>query len=638
MQLRTVSIEFPPCVHFEVVGLYIPTCDLASETGTYTTFSGMDGLMSLLVNDPLTHLAFALHENKGAFALLLGSGLSRSAEIPTGWEITVDLVRRVSLAKGVDEQTDWAAWYRELTGFEPNYSTLLEELTSSPEERRSILHSYIEPSESDLQEGRKTPTAAHRAIARLVRSGYIRVIVTTNFDRLMENALREQGVEPTVVASLDALLGAEPLTHSACYILKLHGDYKDARILNTDSELAAYPAAYDGLLDRIFDEYGMIISGWSGEWDHALRAAFLRAPNRRYATYWASRGSLGNGADQIVAQRRARVVPVVEADSFFTGIESRVETLATSHRQNPQSIDLLVNSTKRYLAKPEFRIQLEELFADEVKNLVERLSSPELTSVHEPLTKDAFRTRVSQYETSSEGIACMLGVLGRWGAGEELVLAMDVIATLYRHGTRIKSGSTVWLNLDTYPAVLAFTAYGLGLVRAKRWDLLHRFADAPLPRDDRETRSIVSSLFLWSWAGGNEKRQWQMLEGLENRKTPLSDHLLDVLREWSPRFAKLEPDFDLLYERFELLCSLIEFEKSNEAALEEAATGTHEIMAWMPVGRIGWHGESLDKLVADLNSPSTRSTLLAAGFAKGKDRIVELFIINLKRYAARIGW
>lgn len=59
----------------------------------------------------------------------------------------------------------------------------------------------------------------------------------------MENALREQGIEPTVVSSADVLSGAEPLTHSRCYLLKLHGDYKDARILNTDQELSAYPKA-----------------------------------------------------------------------------------------------------------------------------------------------------------------------------------------------------------------------------------------------------------------------------------------------------------------------------------------------------------------------------------------------------------
>jgi hypothetical protein len=52
--------------------------------------------MTLLQNDPITQLAFSVYENKGVFAVLLGSGLSRSAEIPTGWEITLDLVRRVA--------------------------------------------------------------------------------------------------------------------------------------------------------------------------------------------------------------------------------------------------------------------------------------------------------------------------------------------------------------------------------------------------------------------------------------------------------------------------------------------------------------------------------------------------------------
>ena len=64
--------------------------------------------MTTLISDVLTQLAFALFENKGVFAVLLGSGLSRAAEIPTGWEITLDLIRRVALAQGTVEQPDWA--------------------------------------------------------------------------------------------------------------------------------------------------------------------------------------------------------------------------------------------------------------------------------------------------------------------------------------------------------------------------------------------------------------------------------------------------------------------------------------------------------------------------------------------------
>jgi SIR2-like domain len=69
----------------------------------------------------------------------------------------------------------------------------------------------------------------------------VRVVITTNFDRLIENALREAGVEPTVISSEDAIAGATPLVHSQCTIIKIHGDYLDARIKNTDAELEESP-------------------------------------------------------------------------------------------------------------------------------------------------------------------------------------------------------------------------------------------------------------------------------------------------------------------------------------------------------------------------------------------------------------
>jgi SIR2-like domain len=426
--------------------------------------------MTLLGDDPQTQLAFSVYKNKGVFAVLLGSGLSRAAEIPTGWEIALDLIRRVALAQNVEEQPDWAAWYRQRVGQEPSYPALLEELASSPEERRSILHSYIEPSEEDRQQGRKVPTAAHYAIADLVRGGYVRVIITTNFDRLMENALRERGVEPTIVASVDALSGAEPITHSACYILKLHGDYKDARILNTDAELSAYPPQYGNLLDRILDEHGLIVCGWSGEWDHALRAAFLRAPNRRYSVYWAARGKLASGAQKLVDHRRARTILIPDADSFFTTLRERVETIAQSQRQNPLSIELLVQSAKRYLAKPEHRIQLDELFAQETNRLIGRLASTDFAPAGS-WNQAALRARVRAYESATEPLARMIGVLGRWGDDSELPVVLDIIRSLYRHAEEVGGGLTVYLNLRSYPAVLVFTAYGLGLTRAERWSL-----------------------------------------------------------------------------------------------------------------------------------------------------------------------
>lgn len=596
--------------------------------------------MTLLSNDPMTQLAFSIYENKGVFAVLLGSGLSRAADIPTGWEITLDLIRRVAKAQGADEQADWAQWYRSKTGQEPNYSTLLEELAHSPEERRSIMHSYIEPTAADREEGRKVPTKAHLAIADMVRAGFIRVIITTNFDRLMENALRERGVEPTIVASADALAGAEPITHSACYILKLHGDYKDARILNTDAELSAYPPDYDRLLDRILDEHGLIIAGWSGDWDHALRAAFLRAPNRRYAVYWAARGIPGTGAKQLIAHRGARMVPISDADGFFPGLLQRVETLAQSQRQNPLSIDLLVNSAKRLLAKPEYRIQLDELFTQEAERLIAKLDAPDLSPQgrwNQNEFQNLFQNRVKTYEAATEPLAKMAGVLGRWGDNSELPLIIDLLQMLYAHAEKVRGGQSAWLELRSYPAVLVFTAYALGLTRAERWATLKKLLAVQVKREHRRTAPVIEILYPTEWNGGHND-MWRQFEGLKDRKTALCDHLCDLFGHWGSSFCGLVPNSEVLFERFEMMASLAYLSGTPEEHIQAAVNkhGRHEYVA-IPGGRICWDNSCREHLVQELKHEAMTKVLVDSAFVPSA-AFIDLFVTNLEHLAWRLRW
>lgn len=595
--------------------------------------------MSILSSDPITQLAFSMFENKGVYALLLGSGLSRAAGIPTGWEITLDLVRRVALAQGVENQSDWAMWYREKNGEEPDYSALLAELAISPAERRSILHSYIEPDDEDRAEGKKLPTAAHHAIAGLVRDGYVRVIVTTNFDRLLENALREIGIEPTVVSSVDTLLGAEPITHSTCYVLKLHGDYKDARILNTDDELGAYPPQYDALLDRIFDEHGLVVCGWSGEWDDALRAALLRVPSRRYPSFWGMRGKPASGAEAIISQRKAVVIPITEADGFFLTVAERVATLAETRKQSPLTIDLLVGSVKRYVARLEHRIRLDEVITQEVNKLFDRLEAKEFTP-QGTWSVDEFRRRLKVYEAATEPLAKAFGVLGRWGDDAELAIVADTIRGVVTRANKVGSGLNVWLGLRTYPAVLLMTAYGLGLARAERWKMLHDLFSLSMPREEREPKRVVNCLFLWDWKGWDDNL-WNNVEGFTTsngrRKTPLSDHLQDLFSEWGAAFLGVPTDGALLFDRFEALGALVHLEENSESSLKdqlEQADGK----ARMSVGRLGWRSEGRRSIEHELKSTATRQQLLKAGFAFGSEAYLDLFLENLSRVARWMEW
>ena len=594
--------------------------------------------MSLLADDHLTRLSFSIYENRTVYAFLIGSGLSRAAGIPTGWEITIDLIRRMAMMQGEEDQPNWAAWYRKKIGKEPDYSELVGELGLSGDERRSILHSYIEPTDEDRAEGRRVPTEAHYALADLVKLGYVRVIITTNFDRLLESAMREREIEPTVIASVDTLRGAEPLIHSNCYLLKLHGDYKDSRILNTDNELSNYPPEYDALLDRIFDEHGLIVCGWSGEWDHALRVAILRCPARRYTMYWTTRGKLSARAKELISQRKGFPVTIANADSFLVEVRNRIEILARTHRQNPQSVDLLVNSTKHYLGKLEFRIQLDELLTIETYSLVENLSAAGL-SEHGQWNADEFRRRVAIYEAISEPLARMAGVLGRWGNDDEISHMKDIVRFLFDHGNKEREGLVSSIGLQTYPAVLLVTAYGIGLVRSQRWRALHDLLSSELEsRDSADPSRIVEKLFLWSWEGGKNK-YWELLEGMERHKTPLSDHLCALFEKWGESYVGIVSNFAELYETWEIIGSLTYCERYTVEALQEALSrDSMQSYAWIPVGRSGWNNQTLRRIIRRIQSDEMRPCLLDAGFGKRHTGFLNLAIKNLERHAGRMQW
>ena len=110
-------------------------------------------------------------------------------------------------------------------------------------------------------------------------------------------------------------------------MLKLHGDYLDTRIENTPSELDSYYEVVDELLDRIIEEHGFIVCGWSAAWDTALRRAFERSKSRRYTTCWADVVPPGEHASRLIELLNGEFVQVKGADAFFTDIVDKLASL-----------------------------------------------------------------------------------------------------------------------------------------------------------------------------------------------------------------------------------------------------------------------------------------------------------------------
>lgn len=326
--------------------------------------------------DPTTSLAFALQSQPGVYALLVGSGVSRSAEIPTGWGITLELLRRLAAVEEQDPGDDrLEQWYENASGEPVGFSTLLEELASSKTDRQALLAQFIEPEPDNTH---RRPTAAHRAIAQLVVGGFIRIVITTNFDHLIEQAIADAGIQPIVLAGIEAISGAAPFQHQQVVVLKLHGDYRDpGSMLVTESELDAYDPAVTERLARTLEDHGLIACGWSGEWDPALRAEIMRARSRRYPFYFAHQGALSPEASSVVEQRAGSTVAIEDADTFFSSLARKVFALEAASTAHPLDIAALVVQTKACLPHVERIIELDDLVSAENSRAVEALADLE---------------------------------------------------------------------------------------------------------------------------------------------------------------------------------------------------------------------------------------------------------------------
>lgn len=427
--------------------------------------------------EPSEALALSLHHNPGVYALLVGSGLSRVAGIPTGWEITLDLIKRLGATQGVKDEPSWEKWFRKKYKKAPIYSEVLDALGASPAERRSILHGYIEPKEDG---DARRPTKAHRSIAKLVSDGAVRVIITTNFDRLIENALREAGIEPTVIASDDAVVGATPLVHSKCTVIKLHGDYLDARIKNTDAELGSYAEPIDNLLDEVFDGFGLIVAGWSGEWDAALRAAILRTSTKRYALYWAARSEPAALAQDIINHRAGRVVQIADADSFFGKLSDALEALRSVDRPHPESAAMAVALAKKYCRDDTYAMEWTELLANEVEKIRSYVNGPDYIP-REETSAEAVHGLVQQFVARTEILRRIVIVAGRWGtpqAVQAVARSLSLLASWPSIG-----GITLWLEFRSLAATLCLYPVLLGLLARDNYQaaklLMHSKARTP---------------------------------------------------------------------------------------------------------------------------------------------------------------
>lgn len=544
-------------------------------------------------------LSFNIGAARGTYALLLGSGTSRSAGIPTGWEVTLDLVEKLAVMQGDNTSGSPEKWYEDNYGKVPDYSDVISQIAPKSASQQQLLRQYFEPTSGE-EEGKKRPTRAHFAIAKMVRQNYVRVILTTNFDRLLETALEAEGVSPVVISTPDGVKGAPPLAHSKCTVIKIHGDYLDHRIKNSPEALSKYSKPLNQLIDQIFDEYGLIVCGWSGEYDVALRDALLRRKSRRYPIYWAGFSSPTGEAANIVNQLSAEFIEIQGADEFFGRLEEKLLALEAFNRPHPLTTQAAVATLKRYLGEPRHRISLHDFLLDEAKSAKQQFDRVFEENAASNPDHGSVANIMKGCEAACERMMHLFAVGSLHARNEH----KSAFWAAFRHVSALPSnisGYVIYTALRRYPSLLLCYATGYSAFQSEQYDVLEAICSRPvaMSRDDNEPVIAPARTYAQNILDRDQARA--VLDGYDRHHTPLNDYLRNLIGEIFEVPEADNEQADKCFDAFEYCWCLLH--------VDDCLINDRHL--WTPYGSFSWRqrGEYRKWLKTDISKLIQSDTL-----------------------------
>ena len=431
--------------------------------------------------EKLTTLAFSVYSNKGAYALLLGSGISRSAHIPSGWEVEEKLIQKLGASQGVTESEDWHKWYKEHYQQPASYSSLLGDIVKNPTERVQLMKPFFEPTDEEKELGWKKTTKAHVAIAKLAKEGYIRVILTTNFDRLLEKAFDLEGINPQVISHEGAISQTTPLVHSKIpTIIKINGDYIDCQFRNTTEELDEYPEQLKLYLHRIFEDYGLVTCGWSGEWDKGLIGIINSTTRSRYNSFFAYIGEANNSIKSLSQNRQGEVMSIENADNLFSELYEQIMALEKYDANANMNHEIMMERLKKYLSSKQYDIEFADIIEKWRTEAYNQIT--EVAHYNFQLSKEVFERYLELHLRAIAPLLDAAILTARWGKEWQIKLFGDILIRLciipFKNGER---GVVETSYIHALAPMLLLNVIGIACVKYGRFKELNNILSLSVP-------------------------------------------------------------------------------------------------------------------------------------------------------------
>ncbi len=270
---------------------------------------------------PIIPLTVNLADGRRRFILVCGAGVSKDAGVPSGWDILVDTISKIhqqELKKKKFDKKEGEEWYLQNENLRNmTYSKILDLVYPGMEQKRIYLNSFFK--------GRK-PGKVHKTIARMVKEGLVRFIITTNFDNLIEKALDVEGLEDeySVISTNDQAKNCDTWDKvETCRIYKLHGDKDQGPIRNSLAELEQLDEYIEKDFQELINRHGVIVVGYAGR-DEGVMRCFEKREYHRYPLYWQFRDNLNKRVKILIQNQDGVLMHYERASEFLNELLDRV--------------------------------------------------------------------------------------------------------------------------------------------------------------------------------------------------------------------------------------------------------------------------------------------------------------------------
>lgn len=395
-----------------------------------------------------------------AFAFVLGAGASRSSGIKGASQMVEDWIRSLHREATGEADGDGKAWANAKTLGISNYDPVDPATCYSELYRRMYArdpdrgYAYLE---EQLQESE--PSYGYSVLARIMEDTQHNVVVTTNFDNLVADALSIFGKTYPLVCGHESLAGFISPRMRRPLVVKVHRDLLLAP-KSAPEELTDLPEGFRTALTKLFGHYTPIVIGYGGN-DGSLMG-FLKnlpegsVPGGLYWCYWEGAGPPPSEIRRFVAAQNGCLVPIpgfdeamlllgdaLEFDVPDKFVLERAETRAKRIVEQVQALNALMEANKRRLVMIGIA---EEVGAEMPKESATapdaRHGSGDVASAAEPTEADVLSTAVKKT------MRRMKGALRWWQWDERAQAATDVVERdrIYREAIAALPDSAELLN------------------------------------------------------------------------------------------------------------------------------------------------------------------------------------------------